>query len=281
MEMTAERFAGALERQLSEIIKSNHALPQQYKAAVLTCKKAMRKVSRWLSATALASRETEMYYFKEVRPLFYSQYIYYVHLYNFSVHRPVGGAEIQEAYIRLHLTQIKQFFDHNRAFYAYYRTGGSQLDEAYFTRTGSELLTEPEDFEQDEQNGNGYCYKLSKIIAHERFERYLNVELAKLGIVTGGAPDWPSLLPFKLPNWTAAKVDAVELIYALKAAGAVNSGNIEISELIRLFEFVFQVDLRESYHRFGDITMRKKETAVFLNKLKDGLLRCVDDKFKL
>jgi hypothetical protein len=44
-------------------------------------------------------------------------------------------------------------------------------------------------------------------------------------------------------HWTAAKIDAVELIYALKVSGAINNGNIDIAELVTLFEIIFQLDL--------------------------------------
>ncbi|MFD2871987.1 RteC domain-containing protein [Mucilaginibacter ximonensis] len=82
-------------------------------------------------------------------------------------------------------------------------------------------------------------------------------------------------------HWTAAKIDAVELIYALKASSAINNGNIDIAELVTLFETIFQLDLKESYHKFTDITNRKKEIPVFLNKLTNALLRWITDKMGL
>ncbi|MCW3118061.1 MAG: hypothetical protein JWM28_2143, partial [Chitinophagaceae bacterium] len=57
--------------------------------------------------------------------------------------------------------------------------------------------------------------------------------------------------------------------------------NVDISELVTIWEYTFQVDLKEYYHKFTDITRRKKDIPVFLNKLKDGLLRWIDDKIAL
>lgn len=267
MKTYTERFYAALEKQLTEVNE-----PRQ---AIMICKKAMAKLKNCISSYAFESPAEEIYFFKEVKPKFYSKYIYYISVYNYLMQKPAGGAEIQQAYILMHLAEIKTFFDHNRVFYAYYRGGMTQLDEAYFTRGGFDVHVELEDFEEDEQYSTSHDYKLSKLIANEKFQDYLNLEMTKLN-----APE-TLVLPFKLPHWTAAKVDAVELIYALKASGAINNGNIDIAELVTLWEYIFQLDLKESYHKFTDITNRKKEIPVFLNKLTNALLRWITDKMGL
>lgn len=115
-------------------------------------------------------------------------------------------------------------------------------------------------------------------MANEKFQEYLNLELLRLN---AGAANVQAILPFKPANWTAAKTDAVELIYSLKASGAVNNGNIDISELVAIWQYVFQTDLKEYYHKFSDITSRKKDIPVFLNKLREALLRWINDKLQL
>ena len=140
------------------------------------------------------------------------------------------------------------------------------------------VQAELEDFEEDEQYSTSHDYKLSKVIANERFQEYLNLELVKLNMAN---EELTTPLPFSLPNWTATKTDAVELIYALKAAGAINNGNIGISELVIFWEYVFQVDLKEHYHKFTDITRRKKDIPVFLIRLKERLLHWINDKLEL
>ncbi|MBK0379319.1 RteC domain-containing protein [Mucilaginibacter segetis] len=278
MKNITERFLQALENQLAEISGNGETLTGQYKASILICKKAMSKLKNYMASYAFESTEEEIHFFKTVKPQFYSKYIYYINIYNYHMQKPAGNERIQTDYIHMHQHEIKTFFDHNRAFYAYYRSGMTQLDQAYYTRGGFDVHLELEDFEEDEQYSTSHDYKLSKIIANERFQDYLNLEMAKLHT---GITDWKIFLPFKLPNWTAAKVDAVELIYALKASGAINNGNIDIAELITLWETIFQVDLKESYHKFTDITNRKKEIPVFLNKLTNALLRWITDKMGL
>jgi hypothetical protein len=274
----AGRYLNALETELTRVAASDTPQPGQYRAAIRLCKKAMAKLKDQLRDSSFERTADEIRFFKELKPQFYSRYIYFIQLFNYSVQKPAGSSESQETYIRTELDELKTFFDHNRAFYAYYRAGMTQLDEAYFTRSGFDVHAELEDFEAEERFSTSHDYKLSKLMANEKYQNYLNQELAKL---KAAGEDSNTPLPFSLPNWTATKTDAIELIYALKATGAINNGNIDISELVVLWEYMFQVDLKEYYHKFTDITRRKKDIPVFLNRLREGLLRWIDDKLSL
>jgi hypothetical protein len=265
----------AMEHQLALISASGSPLAEQYRDSVRVCKKAMQKLKRFMALHEFDSIAEEVYFFKEVKPLFYSRLIYFINIHNFLMQQPAGSETIQEDYIRMHLAGLKTFFDHNRAFYSYYRSGMTQLDEVYYPRGGFDVHAELEDFEEDEQYSTSHDYKLSKLIANEKFQEYLKRELARL-------QDPSSLLaPFRHPSWTASQTDAIELIYALKASGSVNNGNIDIAELVTIFEYVFQIQLKEYYHKFTDITRRKKDMTIFLGKLRDGLLRWIDEKMGL
>jgi hypothetical protein len=270
MRTITDRFYDAMEHQLSGA--------QDAAESIRICKKAMSKLKSYMTTYAFESTADEIHFFKHIKPKFYSRYIYYVNLYNYQIQKPLGTEEIQRDYIRHQLDGIKRFFDQNRAFYQYYRSGMTQMDEVYFTRGGFDVQAELEDFEEDEQYSTSHDYKLSKLIANEKYQEYLNQELSKIGTT---APGEQKLFPFEHPAWTATQTDAVELIYALKASGSVNNGNIEISTLVAIFEFVFQIELKEYYHKYTDITRRKKDIPIFLNKLKDGLLRWIDDKLGL
>jgi hypothetical protein len=276
MKTFTERFYTAMESQLNEVILNRGSQAEQYRASIMVCKKAMTKLKNYISSHAFENTSDEIYFFKQTKPQFYSKYIYFINVYNFTMQKPAGGVEIQQDYIRMHLAELKTFFDHNRAFYSYYRAGMTQMDQAYFTRGGFQVQMELEDFEEDDQYSTSHDYKLSKIIANEKFQEYLNLEMNRLTIDPATA-----IMPFKPATWTSGKTDAIELIYALKAHGAVNNGNIDIAELVAIWEYVFQADLKDAYHKFADITQRKKDVPVFLNRLKDALLRWINDKMRL
>ncbi|WP_448698229.1 RteC domain-containing protein [Mucilaginibacter sp. AW1-3] len=279
MRTITDRFYDALERQLAEISLGGDNLTEQYRASVLICKKAMNKLKNYMSSYAFENTADEVHFFKNVKPKFYSKYIYFVGLYNFSVQQPIGSEDIQRAYIQMHLDELKTFFDHNRLFYAYYRSGMTQLDDRYFVRGGFDVHAELEDFEEDEQYSTSHDYKLSKLIANERFQEHLSIELLRIGSEGTLLAEGQSIFPFKHPQWTASQTDLVELLYSLKTGCAVNHGNIDIAELAAIFAFVFQVELNETYHKLLDITRRKKEMFVFLTRLRVSLESFIREKF--
>ncbi|MEO7214528.1 MAG: RteC domain-containing protein [Mucilaginibacter sp.] len=278
MKSIAERFHSAMESQLAEVVLNADTATEQYRSSIIICKKAMTKLKRYISSYSFEDTADEIHFFKEVKPLFYSKYIYFINVYNYLIQYPAGGEEAVKSYINFHLTDLQRFFDNNKAFYQYYRSGGTQMDVVYFTRGGFDVQMELEDFEEDEQYSTSHDYKLSKIMANEKFQDYLNLELARIGSSEFLPANGQKHFPFQHPNWTASPTDAVELIYSLKTSGSVNNGNIDVSELVGIFEFVFQMEIKESYHKIIDIGRRKKVIPIFLNKLTDGLMRMINDK---
>jgi hypothetical protein len=280
MRTITERFYSALQNQLAEITLSGEPLIEQYRASIKVSKKAMTKLKNYISSYAFESVAEEVKFFKEIKPQFYSKYIYFINIHNFLLQKPTGGESIQQDYIKMHLFELKTFFDHNRAFYSYYRSGMTQMDGIYYTRGGFDVHAELEDFEEDEQYSTSHDYKLSKIIANEKFQDYLNLELARIGNEDLVALNGQKIFPFNHPQWTASQTDAAELLYALQTSCAVNNGNIEIAELVAIWEFVFQMEINEPYHKLLDVAKRQKEMFVFLTRLRNSLWNFIKEKFK-
>lgn len=72
-------------------------------------------------------------------------------------------------------------------------------------------------------------------------------------------------------NWTADKINLVELIYALFFSKCINNGNIKIKEIIEIFENIFSIDLGEYYRTYIEIKRRKIIRGKFLKKLLDSM----------
>ena len=217
-----------IHKQLNEITLNDKYPAEEYRTSILLCKKAMAKLKNYISSYSFENIEEEIHFFKTVKPQFYSKYIYFINIYNFTIQRPLGGDEILKDYISFELANLKRFFDHNQAFYQYYRSGPTQMDEAYFTRGGFDVQTELEDFEEDELYSTSHDYKLSKIIANEKYQEFLNLELAKINNSNNAGTESAIELPL---TWTSNKTDLVELIYALVALGVFNHGNAEIKSV--------------------------------------------------
>jgi hypothetical protein len=280
MKTFTERFYIALEHQLVEITLSGEPIIEQYRASIKVSKKAMNKLKNYISSYAFENVSEEVHFFKEIKPKFYSKYIYFINIHNYLLQKPTGGERIQQDYIEMHLAELKTFFDHNRAFYSYYRSGMTQMDNIYYTRGGFDVHAELEDFEEDEQYSTSHDYKLSKIMANEKFQDYLKLELAKVGNEDLATLIGHKIFPFNHPQWTASQTDAAELLYSLQTSCAVNNGNIEIAELVAIWEFVFQMEINEPYHKLLDVVKRQKEMFVFLTRLRNSLWNFIKEKFK-
>jgi hypothetical protein len=276
MKTFAERIYAAMEYQLNEATLNGGTQTEQLKASIKVCKKAMAKLKSYISSYSFDSTDEEIAFFKIVKPQFYSKYIYFINVYNFLMHKPLGGESVIREYISFELADLKRFFDHNHSFYQYYRAGSVNMDNRFFTRGDFDVHIELEDFEEDALYSTTHDYKLSKIIANEKFQEYLNLELFKME--NGGQLMTENFSPEL--TWTANKTDLVELIYALVALGVFNNGNITLRPVVDFFQKWFQIDLGSYYHKYTDITNRKKDKASFLDKLKLALLRKIDDGFE-
>lgn len=232
-------------------------------------------LKNYISSYSFESKEDEVHFFKVVKPQFYSKYIFFINVYNFIMQKPLGGDDIVKEYITYELADLKRFFDHNHSFYQYYRSGSSQMDEIYFTRGDFDVHVELEDFEEDELYSTSHDYKLSKIIANEKYQDFLNLELQKINEHDEQQPQIALELPL---TWTFNKTDLIELIYALVALGVFNHGNTDIKSVVSFFQTVFHVELGQYYHKYTDITKRKKDRTAFLDKLKQALLRRIEEK---
>ncbi len=274
MKTFSNRLAFALETELYDLTQKNLAESEKLKLAIALCKKSLGILRRYLFSYFFGSLEEEIAFFKQIKPLFYSKYIYYINIYNYHIKLPTGSDEIVKSYISSQLEELKQFFDRNQSFYQYYRSGSDHLDSFYFTRSNIDVYTELEDFQGDELFSTSHDYKISKIIANERFQEFLMLKCKGINGDCIKGSESPII-------WTGNQTDLVELLYALVESGCLNNGNIQIKSAILFFQSILNVDLKYYYHKYTDISNRKKERTVFLDRLKVGLMKKMDSKHEL
>lgn len=274
MKPFADRLSYALESELYRLTLKQIPECQRLQETIGLCKKALGILKRYLSSYFFEGLEDEIEFFKHIKPNFYSKYIYYISLYNFHIKKPTGSNNIIQDYISSHLADLKHFFDHNQVFYQYYRAGSTHLDNFYFIRGNFDIYTEFDDFQGDEIFSTSHDYKISKLIANKQFQEFLLLKCKEID----GDCNYKAESPV---FWTGNQTDLVELLYALVESGSFNNGNIQIKSVILYFQNIFQIDLKYYYHKYTDITNRKKERTVFLDRLKLCLTKKMDSKFEL
>lgn len=274
MKTFSDRLAFALETELYILTQKHLTECERIKLAIALCKKALGILRKYLLNYFFGSLEEEIAFFKRIKPIFYSKYIYYISIYNYHIKLPTGSDDIVKAYILGQLEDLKHFFDHNQSFYQYYRSGSDHLDSFYFTRCNNDVYTELEDFQGDELFSTSHDYKISKIMANERFQEFLMMKCKTFDGECVNVSEAPVI-------WTGNQTDLVELLYALVESGCLNNGNIQVKSAILFFQSIFKVDLKYYYHKYTDISNRKKERTVFLDKLKVCLVKKMDSKYEL
>ncbi len=273
MKEFSERLYFALEKQLYKISSQPISECDQLKQTLFSCKKALTILKRFLTNYFFENPESEIVFFKSIKPQFYSKYIYYVFVYKYFIRKPLGCENILESYISAELKELDNFIYKHQAFSVYYRSGATHLDYLYFTRGASDIYGDIEDFQGDDLFSTSHDYRLSKLIAIEQYQKFLYQQ--KQNLLNG------DFVISKCPiTWTGNQTELIELIYALAECGSLNNGNVEIKTAIEYFQTIFQVDLKHYYHKFRDITNRKKERAVFLDKLKVSLDRRIESRFE-
>lgn len=227
------------------------------------------------------SLETEIDFFKNIKPKFTSKLIYYNAIYKIETKKPHGGERVIKKYLNNELEKLKRYFDSNLDFYRYYRTGSNYLDIKYFTRGKFDIKLALDSFyfEADRTFSTSHDFKVSKIMAHDLIQVYLE---DKLLIMENKEPREKSQVNHKLKqNWTGSKVALIELLYALHTEGVFNNGTSDLKDVAEYFQSIFNIDLGQYHRAFLEIRVRKSEPTKFLNTLKEKLTKRMESTDEL
>ena len=245
------------------------------RAMVCFLKEKLTDMKTFLLSHHFQSDENEILFFKHQKPMLLGRLIYFYKIYKIESHRPPCD-ELAEEYYMKRQEELKLFFDRHVAFYQYYRSGATYRDTHYFLRGNQEVSCETEtyDFQDEPEFSTGYDRLAARIIATEMLYAHHTTRRRTL---SRPKEDELSSVLLKEYTWTDKKAAAVELIYAIHRAGSINNGQLDIIELVNLFEVVFHIDLSNVYHIYKALRERKINRTVYLDLLKERLLKKLDD----
>jgi hypothetical protein len=281
MTMAAKNYSPFWETLLEELT-GNLAIIQQGKMeislgqaqqALQACKASMNLLQEHVIQTGFSSESEEIFFFKEIKPRFYSLLIYYHRLYNIEVSRPVGSEEDIKNYYRSQLNKVYHFFEENKFWYQYHRSGETHLDEKLFLRTreGSTLSFCIYDFNAHPLFATGIDYIFSRIIANELLADYLRKALLPMANEKQG-------VHFKARplTWTDTKSALIEFAYAAKAKGVFDYGKATQKEIIDYLQDVFNLQIKNPTRDFQEILHRKGGYTLFLDSFRESYLKYID-----
>ncbi len=219
------------------------------------------------------NQKDEIFFFKELKPKITSLLIYYNSIYKIETKKPHGRPKSIKKYLNNELSKLKRYFENNLDFYKYYRTNSTYLDQKYFLRGKHDikLTLDTYYFEADHRFSTSHDYKVAKIIANDLIQVYLEDQILN-------RKQKNKLVNISSLEWTDNKTALIELIYALHYQAVFDNGNTEIKLIARYFEKIFNIELGDFYHTYLEIRGRKINRTKFLDALRDGLARKMDEQ---
>lgn len=252
---------------------------QKAEQSCLIVQRSLENLKEFLNAFTFPDRQGEIHFFKEIKPRFYKELIYFKELFYVDSGKPVSSQEELQRYYLEEMDRVRKFFERNHDLHIYYLTGKNTFDELYFVRGAEPMTIMPEySPDIDPRFTTVAGFKISKIQAYEKLHRYLQHCLDKLS----GAPS--SFTEIEKPQrrkslWTDSKVALIEVAYALHSKGAVNNGTADVKDIVADFEEIFNIDLGNVYAVFQqNIRIRKKSRTAYLDELKMHLEQRMDDQ---
>ena len=159
----------------------------------------------------------------------------------------------------------------NLKFYQYYKHNNTYLDHLYFLRENKQLELFSTDISVylDSEFYTSHDTLAAEVIAYDLLTNFYKQEIIKLKSISSGKFDDNNKMGKSPLNWTASKTDLIELVYALKVFGAINTGNINIKELIDVFSSILNIEISNYYKTYSEIKNRSTERTRFLKKLME------------
>lgn len=270
----ADELRKKLDQELLDLAKLSLNKLELAERSYSYCEQVLKKLKPLVASYNFKDEAEEINFFKKTLPEFIQELIYCRRVFLFEQHMPHAGKAALESYHTDMLNSIGTFFAANQPFYSYYRTAKVHYDTILFMRGKSEIDLMPESTVGiDETFTTPYSFKLAKLIANERFGKY----------VTLSQRDIDCQLNHKMPSnesllvWTDSKVALIELAYALHVRGAIEGGKADIAKIIRTLEYTFNVDLGNFYRTYYDMGLRKKNRTPFLQALTEQLNRYMEE----
>lgn len=249
----AEKILVQTEDQLIALRQSTDAPLTQIIKARSALEESLHALRNILTNHNFNNPADEIRFFKEIKPVLLSQYLYYDSLFLIHLNIPASG-KARRRYLQKHITRQQEKLQQQPEFYRYCLAGHTRLDNVYFLRSNE---SSPTILGHDRIFSTGYDEILATFLSAQLLTEYLQQRL----IAGQNEGSYPKL------TWTASKTDLVELIYALNTAEVFNNGQADMIQIAKAVEQVFNINLGHIYKTFQEIRRRKTVQATFIQSL--------------
>nr|WP_199077440.1 RteC domain-containing protein [Pedobacter sp. ASV19] len=276
MEQLTRQLLGQMQSELQTVASQTDNHLQQSEQSFYVVEAAIKGLKEFVTTNEFKTDEEEIRFFKEIKPMFLKELVYYTELYHIESNKPVGSIDAVKQYYAKVLESFAAFFDKNRLLYNYYRAGKSDMDNIYFLRR---IVISPQQpiytLDLDAQFCTPHSNTLGKILAFEELSNFLNQAIKE-----SPQPKPAEGQPFKKSPWVwkVPDVNLYEVGLGIWKSGAVTHGPGGFRQfMIELCAF-FNVKAGNPYRIVLGMSYRKKGRTPFLRDLVEVTERSFDEK---
>ncbi|SMO72091.1 RteC protein [Chryseobacterium rhizoplanae] len=255
-----------LELKINEVCDDDQDMVKISEKSLLLIDTSIRTLKELVSDHHFENLAEEVYFFKKLKPLFISKFIYYSSILNIESYKPNATAKILKKYYETEQEKLKSFYSTQSEFYSYYRRDATYLDHKIFVRNSYDLKMKLSFgfYNFDTNFTTSHDHMISRIIANQQLGQYLKRQIENIS----DRFKQNILSPL---TWSSSKVGLIELVYALYHMRCFNGGNIELSEVIKFVEKSLNTDLGNFHKTIFEIRNRKQGPTKFLQLVSDNL----------
>jgi hypothetical protein len=184
LEMPAE-LASLYQKMVEEVEKAKRNGEADPLALIRNCiditQKEAESLETYISKYTFLNEKEEIHFYKRVRPRFYCQLAFYLMRYDLEMDRPPGVKE-QLKYFERELENLRVFFEKNRNFFHYLRSGATHLDSRFLLQNKKkpEVLIHSSAYDPEAKFSAPYDLRVAIVLANELLREFLESEIASL-----------------------------------------------------------------------------------------------------
>lgn len=272
LEQTAELW-NELQYKIRSLNRTDYNDLVQAQYGLAETDEVIRKLKSWVLEHRFDCWESEILFFRELKPKFIARFIYYSRIVSLLSSLPMSGSKYKKKMYEAEFETLQQFSRENSAFISYYRRKASYLDLKYFVRfrydLDVKLATDIHSY--DDRFSTSHDHLIAHILANDDYEAFLKQQIRNLELASEGERAKVTGL-----QWTASKAALTELVYALHHTRCFNGGSATLAETVKFFEEHFSVNLGNYHNTMGEIKNRKIDRTKFLHQLSENLKDYLD-----
>jgi hypothetical protein len=274
MEKRYEGLLSKLERELENFVETQPL--ERMKSELTAIRGSLAKLQEMVLESGFATQAEEITFFRAIKPKFYSLMILSAERYGFEMARPLRKGKGMDAFYGRQLDYISRFFEQHAFLYQYYRMNASELDALYFVRGGEVVGIVGADLPAlDPAFSTLGDYLFSKFMALEKLRELVIAEMEVPALAGAGVVRSKKGRELR---WTGDSCNLIELVYGIFDCRQVNNGEVDLSDLMDVFEACFQINLSRYFRRFTEIKRRKSMSKTrFLDEMARAVNKRIDD----